>query len=145
MVKLKKDKAHFKKLVVKVTSREFLSSQKIRKVSARAWAYIKSYYILESTYELDRQSGGITGAGNNIELASGHGSVFILQKIEAVMKLVRYNCMTLQWYVRFTRAIPKHSGSYIQKEWKESALYWPNGDFRIVPHGTLATLLGLGK
>ena len=51
--------------------------QQIWKVSN--WAYIHAYCVLESTDELDRQSGGITGDVNEIELTVENGGVINLQ------------------------------------------------------------------
>ena len=48
-LKLKKGKAQFKNLVNKVTSREILNTQQIRKVSDRYQAYIQAYYFLDRT------------------------------------------------------------------------------------------------
>ena len=94
-----------------MTSRIFLNTQQIWKVSNWERAYIQAYYVLDSTDELDRQSGGITGAGNVIELEAGHGGVITLQEIGAVMKLFKPHRTTLHWDARLARAILEHSRS----------------------------------
>ena len=53
LLKMNKGKSQFKYLVDKVTSKEFLNTQKIRKVSAQARAYIQSVFSLDSTDELN--------------------------------------------------------------------------------------------
>ena len=87
---MNKGKAQFQTLVYEVTSRGFLNTQKIRKVLAWVRAYVQAHYVLESTDELDCQSGGITVARNAIYFSSDHGGVVTLQEIEAVMKFLKY-------------------------------------------------------
>ena len=55
-----------------------MNTQQIWKVSKWERAYIQAYYVLEITYELGSQSGGIKCVVNEIDFAAGKGGAITL-------------------------------------------------------------------
>ena len=100
----KHGKNGFKTLVREVTSRDFLSIDKVQSASARARAYTQAYYFIErlekSNTSSDRREAAVIGS----EAEGGGDGKIPFRKIEQLKKLFKSRQQVLQWDASFVRA-----------------------------------------